>query len=151
MEDMDQMEQIDYENELNHRLDNRWAPSAPLKPLFEARPMGTKYTWFQGSDAPLRSNVPLYTYKDATFNPGRGPIEGFMKTEEIESKLRSQFMALQKSDQAAYIPSFTSDLYQFPGAKPPANETLVDLPSRKPPPHLETMDFGNMTRMNLKK
>ena len=142
---------MDYENELNHRLDNRWAPSAPLKPLFEARPMGTKYTLFQGSDTPLRSNVPLYDYKEATFNPGRGPVEGFMKTVDIESTLRSQFMALQKSDRAAYIPSFTSDLYQFPGASPQVKETPVDLPSRKPPPHLETMAFGNMTRMNLKK
>ncbi len=142
---------MDYENELNHRLHHRWSPSAPLKPLFEARPVGTKYTWFHSADQPIRSNVPLYTYKDAAFNPGRGPVEGFMKSVDTESKLRSQFMALQKSDQAAYVPSFTSDLYQFPGAKPPANETLIEIPSRKPPPGLETMDFGNMTRLNLKK
>ena len=140
---------MEYEDELNRRLDNRWAPSAPLKPLFEFRPVGTKYTTFHVADEPRSTKVPLYTYKDAEFNPGRGPTDGFKV--DVESRLRSQFMALQKSDQAAYIPSFTSDLYGFPGAKPPKNETLVDLPSRRPPPHLENMTFGNMTRLNIKK
>ena len=143
---------MEYENELNARLDNRWAPSGPLKPLYESRPIGTKYTWFQGSDEPRNPTEPLRTYPESVFNPGdRGPVEAYMKSVDIESKLRSQFMALQKSDQAAYIPSFTSDLYAFPGAIPPNNETLVTMPSRKPPDHLETMTFGNMTRLNLKK
>ena len=143
---------MEYENELNHRLDNRWAPSAPLKPLFECRPVGTKYTLFHAADEPRHAKVPLYTYKEGGFNPGdRGPVEPFMKSIDVESTLRSQFMALQKSDHAVYVPSFTSDLYQFPGAIPPKTDTVVNLPSRQPPPDLETMTFGNMTRYNLKK
>ena len=131
---MDQMEQIDYENELNHRLDNRWAPSAPLKPLFEARPIGTKYTWFQGSDAPLRSTVPLYTYKEATFNPGRGPIEGFMKTVDIESKLRLNSWPYRNQIRQPISPVSRVICTNFPGQSLPRTRPwLIFLPeSRRP-------------------
>lgn len=146
---------MDYEDELNSRLENRNRPSASLKPLFDHRPASTKYTWFQSSDVPRIPKEPLRQYVDYSpkvFNPGnRAPVEYFMKSIDIESKLRSQFMALQKSDQAVYIPEVNSDLYASPGATKQKELTPISIPSRKPPSGLEPFIFGNMTRLNLKK
>jgi hypothetical protein len=75
-----------------------------------------------------------------------------MKSVDIESKLRSQFMALQKSTQSIYIPELTSDLYSGPGATKEKEFTPIEnIVSRKPPGQLEPLVFGNMTRLNIKK
>jgi hypothetical protein len=50
-----------------------------------------------------------------------------------------------------YVPEINSDLYAFPGATKTKELTPIDLPSRKPPAHLDPLLFGNMTRLNLKK
>jgi hypothetical protein len=92
-------------------------------------------------------------YSTQVFNPGqRAPPEYFMKSIDIESKLRSQFMALQKSSQSVYIPELSSDLYSFPGATKLKELTPVqEMASRQPPCQLEPFTFGNMTRLNIKK
>ena len=41
---------FDYDNELNTRLENRNTPSEPLQPLFDFRPLSTKYTIMYGFD-----------------------------------------------------------------------------------------------------
>ena len=91
-------------------------------------------------------------YPATVFNPGdRGPVENFMRTVDVESTLRSQFMALQKSDHAIYVPELTSDLYQSPGATKEKEYTPISISYRKPPKNLDPFLFGNMTRLNLKK
>jgi hypothetical protein len=147
---------MEYEDELNHRLERRWLPSTSLKPLYDMRPKSTKYTCFQTVEEPRRSNVPLMEYQEYSsniFNPGnRAPVEYYMKSVDVESKLRSQFMALQKSDQAAYVPDISSELYNAKGGTKEKEYTEVsDIKSRNPPTKLEPFTFGNMTRLYIKK
>lgn len=147
---------MEYEDELNYRLERRWLPSVSLKPLYETRPTSTKYTCFQSVDETEKSKEPLFNYKEYSnqvFNPGyRAPVEYYMKSVDVESKLRSQFMALQKADQAAYIPDLTSELYTAKGGTKDKEHTEVkDIISRNPPSKFEPFAFGNMTRLYLKK
>ena len=56
----------------------------------------------------------------STFAPiqSNGPVIGFTSNINIESSLRNQYFALQKSPQASFIPSSTSDLYNTTIATP---------------------------------
>jgi len=147
---------MDYEDELNARLEGRWLPSVSLKPLYDTRPASTKYTWFHSLDEPIQPKVELKQYKEYSskvFNPGqRAPVDYYLKSIDIESKLRSQFMALQKSSQAVYVPELTSDMYTIPGGTKLKEWTEIEsIECRKPPPNLDTFTFGNMTRLQIKK
>jgi len=103
--------------QLNNRLYDRNVPSAPLQMQFSVRPVNTKYTQLAILDhrkvatEPIRVQAPYNT--QYTFNPGNaeGPWNGYALNVNDESRLRNQFYALQKSDQAAYVPPSTSDLY----------------------------------------
>ena len=106
---------LDYDNELNKRLENRNTPSAPLEPLFDIRPVATKYTHFHISNVKEDIQNQLhYTYdQQQIFNPGdRAPIDYFIRNIDVESTLRSQFFALQNSPQAVYVPELNSQLYE---------------------------------------
>ena len=147
---------MEYEDELNHRLERRWLPSTSLKPLFDERPSSTKYTWFHSIDEPTKAKEPLRQYADYSskvFNPGdRAPIDYYMKSVDIESKLRSQFMALQKGDQAVFVPELSSDLYTVAGGtKVKENTPIEGIKTKQIPTQLEPFAFGNMTRLNVKK
>jgi hypothetical protein len=147
---------MDYEDELNNRLERRWLPSTSLKPLYESRPTSTKYTWFQSVTETKKEMVPMLKYPEYSsnvFNPGnRAPVEYYMKSVDVESTLRSQFMALQKSDQAVYIPEVSSELYTAKGGDREKEYTEVSgMTSRNPPNRLEPFAFGNMTRLYIKK
>jgi hypothetical protein len=147
---------MEYEDELNHRLERRWLPSTSLKPLYESRPTSTKYSFFQSVDQTKSSKEPLLEYSEYSsnvFNPGnRAPVEYYMKSVDIESNLRSQFMALQKADQAVYIPELSSELYTAKGGTKDKEFTEVkDIKSRNPITKLEPFAFGNMTRLYIKK
>jgi hypothetical protein len=147
---------MDYEDELNHRLERRWLPSTSLKPLYDLRPTSTKYTSFQATPKNIETSVPLINYQEYSqnvFNPGnRAPVEYFMKSVDVESTLRSQFMALQKSSQAVYVPDLTSELYTAKGGtKDKEYSDATHIKSRKPPTQLEPFAFGNMTRLYIKK
>lgn len=109
-----------YDNELNKRLENRNTPSAPLQPLYEFRPVSTKYTQFHKLNEKI-SPTPQYKYDPyQVFNPGdRAPIDHFMRNVDVESTLRSQFFALQRSSQAVYVPELNSQLYDNPMAYSP--------------------------------
>ena len=119
------VDNLDYDNELNKRLENRNTPSAPLQPLYDIRPVATKYTMFHTVDKPQQLH-PQYKSRYQTeyiydqhqmFNPGdRAPVDYFIKNVDVESKLRSQFFALQTSPQAVYIPELNSQLYEDPMA-----------------------------------
>ena len=104
---------LDYDNELNTRLQSRNVPSAPLQPLFDFRPTMTRYTWFQTVDPKIPSELNYPYDPKNTFNPGqRAPISYFMQNVDKESTLRNQFFALQKSPQKDYVPELNSSLYE---------------------------------------
>jgi len=147
---------MEYEDELNVRLDRRWLPSTSLKPLFDTRPCSTKYSWFQSMDESRPTKVPLRQYQEYSqkvFNPGdRAPVDFYMKSVDVESTLRSQFMALQKADQAVYVPELSSDMYQYSGGTKGKELTPIEgIQSRQVPGQLEPFLYGNMTRLNIKK
>lgn len=114
----DSSKNLEYDNELNKRLENRNTPSAPLQPMYDIRPVATKYTMFHTVDPKINSTGSQYHYDPhEIFNPGnRGPVDYFIKNIDVESKLRSQFFALQTSPQAVYIPELNSQLYENPMA-----------------------------------
>lgn len=111
---------IDYDNELNKRLEFRNIPSAPLQPLYDIRPISTKYTVFQTADPPTEP-INQYAYDPyKIFNPGdRAPVDYYMKKIDVESRLRSQFFSIQKSSQSVFVPEFNSQLYNHPMAYSP--------------------------------
>jgi len=108
---------FEYDNELNKRLETRYLPSGPLQPLYEFRPVSTKYTHFSTENPKIKPS-PQYTYDPhQIFNPGdRAPIDYFMRNVDVESTLRSQFFALQTAPQAVYVPELNSQLYENPMA-----------------------------------
>ena len=62
-------------------------------------------------------NTPMLKYNyvtpENTFIPGsRAPVDYFMNNVDVESKLRNQFMSLQKSNQSVYVPELNSSLYE---------------------------------------
>jgi hypothetical protein len=108
-----------FQNEINIRIYERNIPSKPLQPYLDVRPVMTKYSYYPVVD-PRRKiktelNVmPTYNINN-TFNPGNttSPWSGFASNVNVESELRNQIYALQKSSQSVYVPSSNSDLYQF--------------------------------------
>ena len=105
------------QNNLNNNIYNRNIPSSNLQTHFSPRSVSTKYSQFPILDHRKESNV-LLNYAEPfnsenTFYPGnRKPhFCGFARNIDLESNLRNQFFALQKADQAKYIPSSESSLY----------------------------------------
>lgn len=150
-----QKSNLNYDNELNRRLENRNKPSSPLQPLYEFRPVSTKYTLFHKADEPQnQTHNPQYMYDPyQIFNPGdRAPIDYFMRNVDVESTLRSQFFALQKSPQAVYVPELNSQLYDNPMAYSPEFFSPTDAITEKSKcvNDNETM-FYNCIRNNSKK
>jgi hypothetical protein len=150
---------LDYDNELNNRLKERHFPSSSLQPLFDFRPVSTKYTWFQTTEEYPKETVKQNNYMPyspyAIFNPGdRAPIDFFISSVDTESKLRNQFMALQKSDQSVYVPNIESDLYNNPMAcQDKYNYKEVhDIKNREQKTQDKNRElFHNPTRTNIKK
>jgi len=111
----DSSKTLEYDNQLNKRLENRNMPSALLEPLFDIRPLATKYTMFHTVDPKIKSTSSgSYQYDPyQIFNPGyRAPVEYYIRHVDVESTLRSQFFALQTSPQAVYVPELNSQLYE---------------------------------------
>lgn len=103
----------------NERISSRNIPSSMLQPYLDVRPVQTKYMHLPIVDTkpvPKTTLVqpPLYSTQQ-TFNPGtrKSPWCGFTQNVNVESELRGQKYALQKSDQAVYVPSSKSDLYTY--------------------------------------
>jgi hypothetical protein len=105
-------------NELSRRMAARNIPSAPLQPQYAVRPVATKYDMMSIVDRRPKSSVPLNSYPvyniESTFNPGSAPSpwSGFASEIDDESRLRNEFFALQKCEQAEYVPSTKSDMYE---------------------------------------
>ena len=108
---------IERDNELNKRISSRNVPSSTLQPQFTPRPLSSKYEMMPIFDRRPKPTVeirqePIFN-PEAIFNPGtaQAPWQGFSSNINTESTLRNQFFALQKCDQANYVPSRNSDLY----------------------------------------
>lgn len=106
---------IDYDNELNKRLEKRISQSSAIEPQYDPRPICTKYTDFNTYNMP---NAPkLLNYKE--YNPTKDYYTGDKKPQvnyyfnniDIEHRLRNQFFALQKNDKAFFVPDVNSSLY----------------------------------------
>lgn len=147
-------ENFNYDNELNTRLENRNKPSSPLQPLYEFRPVSTKYTLFHKVDEPqIQHQNSQYMYDPyQVFNPGdRAPIDYFMRNVDVESTLRSQFFALQKSPQAVYVPELNSQLYNNPMAYSPEFFSPTDAITEKAKCVDNESIFYNCIRSNSRK
>jgi len=143
---------LEYDNELNKRLETRNVPSAPLQPLFDLRPTMTRYTWFQTVDPKIPGEV-NYPYSLEVFNPGqRAPISYFLENVDKESTLRNQFFALQRSPQKDYVPELNSSLYENSMAYEP-NLGLGFAPTEAQTKNVapSTKLFYNTVKMDAKK
>jgi hypothetical protein len=113
------MSSIIIRNEMNSKIYDRNIPSAQLQPYLDVRPVMTKYSLLPIVDPRKKSNEnmvqqPVYN-TNAVFNPGntQSPWSGYASNINTETELRNQIFALQKSDNAVYVPSSTSDLYNY--------------------------------------
>ena len=140
---------LDYDNELNKRLESRNTPSAPLQPLFDFRPTMTRYTWFQTVDPKIPGSINYGYDPKEVFNPGsRAPISYFMQNVDTESTLRNQFFALQKSPQKEYVPELNSTLYENAMAYSPDFFSPTDATTA--PCQQSTKTFYNTVKMDAK-
>ena len=149
--------------ELNERIYSRNIPSANLDAKFSLRPVSTKYSLLPVVDQYKKANVPVITSAPynigKVFNPGNGqaPWSGFANNIDVESVLRNKSFALQYCDQANYIPSTTSDLYNVEVTSRPVQQPFPGLfvqhvlsPFNPNPLGLGSDVFNNSTRQQLK-
>jgi len=103
--------------DLNKRISRRNIPDNAMKPNFSMRPQSTKQSIFPIIHFKAKPTERLHFYKNntpnETFNPGtdRGQYSGFAKNVNVESILQNRIYANQRCEQANYIPSSNSDLY----------------------------------------
>ena len=107
---------INYDNELNIRLNKRYFVDKSIEPQFEPRSESTKYTDFNTYKQLPKIETLKYEIYDPTktmYTGTRKPqINYYFDNIDIENKLRNQFFALQKNDRAFYIPDTKSSLYK---------------------------------------
>jgi len=155
--------QFERQDELNDRISSRNIPSAPLQPFFTQVPVSTKYGYMPILDQHKPATVPFNNYPifspHTTFNPGNNmaPWSGFANNVNIESTLRSQFFGLQNCEQAEYVPSSTSDLYNVYVPPSPIKQPFPNLFKKEifdhcnpNPNNLGNNFFNNNTRMENK-
>lgn len=113
------MSSIIIRNEINTKIYDRNIPSSQIQPYLDVRPVMTKYSRFPIMDPRKEINEkmeqqPLYN-TSAVFNPGntKSPWCGYASNINTETELRNQIFALQKCDNSVYVPSSTSDLYNY--------------------------------------
>ena len=113
------MSSIIIRNEMNTKIYNRNIPSSQIQPYLDVRPVMTKYSILPIVDPRKQINEkmvqqPVYN-TNAVFNPGntQSPWSGYASNINTETELRNQIFALQKSDNAVYVPQSTSDLYDY--------------------------------------
>ncbi len=150
-------------NQTNTRIYERNVPTQMLQPYLDVRPVTTKYSYLPIVDPRKQNGVALQQLpsynQQAVFNPGntKSPWSGF--SVNVESELRNQVFALQKSSQAVYVPSSTSDLYQFsftPNQSAVAHELLFQkerFEKFDPNPNAKIVGasiFNNSTRTQIK-
>jgi hypothetical protein len=106
-------------NATNERIFGRNIPSKPLQPYLPVRPVSTKFSVLPILEPRMESSVPLVQEPiyspHKVFNPGNAtaPWSGYAAAVNQESELRNQIFALQACSQNTYVPSSTSDLYEY--------------------------------------
>ena len=118
--------------ELNNRISSRNIPSESLPPSFSIRAVPTRYVKMPVVDCRPPAKVKISNsckYDQHTiFNPGdSAPYVGYSSAIDQDSRLKNIFFPLQKCDQAQYIPSSKSDLYNYQVISNPSrqNHTLL--------------------------
>jgi hypothetical protein len=107
-------------DELNDRLQQRISSDTLLQPLYDPRPVSTKYATFPIVDRRVVSKVDAGSYLDYSTTGGfasmqtRGPVNGFFDKVNDESRLRNQYYALGSGSQGVFVPSSNSDLFVAP-------------------------------------
>ncbi len=104
--------------QLNDRIYQRNFPSQELQTHYSPRSTPTRQCLFPMVDNHMTASTPIkknpnYNIADQ-FNPGtQAPWSGYMTSVDNESRLRNQFFANQTAAQSKYIPSSSSDLYNY--------------------------------------
>lgn len=101
---------------INNDIYNRNVPSNNIQLNFSPRPSMSKYCLMPILEQKKEANVSITNegyFNKNIFYPGTRKLDfcGFASNVDHESTLRNQFFALQKSDQANWVPSSNSDLY----------------------------------------
>ena len=149
--------------ELNDRITIRNEPSAPLQPQYSMRPVLSKYSIMPILDQRATPTVAMDKYPqfspETTFNPGtaQAPWSGFSSNINTESILRNQVFALQSCEQAEYVPSSKSDLFNVRVPENYVQQPYPDLFNRQlfcphnPNEHnIANKFFNNSTRTDIK-
>jgi hypothetical protein len=153
----------DREEILNQRISSRNIPSATLQPQFTLRPVSTKYSLLPILDRRAVATEKIHQSSifntNGIFNPGtaQAPWSGFSSKINVESDLKNINFALQKADQAHYIPDSTSDMYNNVVPSTPIDQPFPGLFEKPilgnfdPNTHSIGQDtFNNHTRHQLK-
>lgn len=150
---------------MNKKLYNRNIPSNLLEPNFDPRPVSTKYANMPILDPIKESTEPKNNYmiynNNQTFFPGTSKphFNGYASKITDENILRNQYFALQKADQAIYVPSSKSDLYEYnvnninnPNLEKGIMFREMEFNNFNPNPHIGIGNqiFNNSTRVQLK-
>lgn len=145
---------------MNYKIYSRNIPSQYLQQYIDVRPVQTKYSFFPIIDP---RTPPTVQYKECKpynvkteFNPGNtiSPWSGF--NANVESELRNQIFAYQKCSKATWVPSSTSDLYNYnfePTQKNNLNSETHSLLFEKPTfcefnPNVKNSKCGSLLFMN---
>ncbi len=109
---------VDHLDEMNKRIFNRNLPGGQMSMSIDSRPVSTKYMKLPVHDIrrSAYSETPIHIspnyVQEQTFLPGgKAPWSGFKV--DAESDLRNQFFALQRANQAEFVPHLHSDLYHI--------------------------------------
>ena len=98
---------LQYDNELNTRINNRTFPSKHLQPNFDFRPTSTKYQKFPVHDTTIYDNLKqTYSYDPhKLFYSGtsKAPIHYALNNDDVESKLRNQFFVYKMTKRNTYL------------------------------------------------
>lgn len=121
---------LEKNNQHNERIYDRNVPSEHLENWFSPTPISSKHSRFpvlfhkSGAEKKLETRekpdtipveIPAFNTRTA-FAAGMtrtAPFRGFSENVDVETALRNQFYALQKADQAVYVPSSGSSLYHI--------------------------------------
>lgn len=147
-------------DEINEEIAKRNIPSQPLQPYFSMQPVSTKFQIFPSSDRreKLAGSYPAFSTTNV-FNPGTNtaPWSGYAKHVNTEMRLQNRYFALQRAEQALYIPSSTSELYKYNVQSTPVKQPHKGLfdngrvdGSRISPVTATTLSFGNSTRQQMR-
>ena len=144
--------------EINQNIYKRNIPDSPIDPIYSITSTFTRGTVFpistlnkrQMSQLPLSSVSTPPPTPETSFMPYQNhpnPI-GYLANISKENSLRNQYFAIQNGPMPIYVPSSTSDLYQWSPAYLNPLPPSEPIPSTEIPNHLKNNNIGNMLFLN---